>query len=193
MKWQPSTPGRMSDSSHAGPHPARAGSPAPGKLLSRRKIFKNAATATAAGAAGGSVLAGTFASPASGAVGNTAVAGQTATTIEQGAVAPAVVPLTDAATIAVDASLGNDFRVTIAASRTMGNPSTSADGQQMIFQITQGPGAPYIITWDTDYEFSASLPQPVLSGQAGQTDLLGFIYNAAKGKWLLAAFVNGFS
>jgi hypothetical protein len=36
------------------------------------------------------------------------------------------------------------------------------------------------------------MPQPTLSTSAGQTDLLGFIYNAAKGTWLFAAFVNGF-
>ena len=37
------------------------------------------------------------------------------------------------------------------------------------------------------------LPQPTLGTTAGQTDLLGFIYNARKGTWLLAAFVNGFN
>lgn len=116
-----------------------------------------------------------------------------ATITEQGALAPAVVTLTDAATIAVDASLGNDFRVTIAASRTMGNPANPTDGQNITFQITQGAAGSCAITWGGSYEFSAGLPQPRLSTAAGQTDLLAFIYNAARGKWLLAAFVNGFS
>ncbi|MGO8886270.1 MAG: hypothetical protein ACLP7J_06905 [Streptosporangiaceae bacterium] len=144
----------------------------------------------AVGAAGGSVLT-QAASPALAASGRAALAG--ATTIEPGAVAPAVVVLTDAATIAVDASLGNDFRVTIAASRTMASPSNPADGQKITFQVTQGTGGSFTITWGSAYEFSAGLPQPTLSTTAGQTDLLGFIYNAAKGKWLLAAYVNGFS
>jgi hypothetical protein len=48
--------------------------------------------------AGRSVLTQAFASPAS--------AAEQATTVEPGAVAPAVVALADAATIAVDASLG---------------------------------------------------------------------------------------
>ena len=100
--------------------------------------------------------------------------------------------LTDTSTIPVDASLGNDFRVTIAGNRTMRNPSNPAPGQQIIFQITQGSGGPYTIAWDSDYEFSGGLPEPVLSANAGQTDLLGFIYNAARARWLLAAFVNGF-
>ncbi len=165
----------------------------PERGLSRRKIFVRAVGVAAVGAAGGSVLAETASSPALAAVGGrAAVAGQ-ATTVEQGAVAPAVVALTDAATIAVDASLGNDFRVTIAASRAMGNPANPADGQKITFQITQGAAGSAAITWGSGYEFSTGLPQPTLSTAAGQTDVLGFIYNASKGKWLLAAFVQGFA
>jgi hypothetical protein len=115
------------------------------------------------------------------------------TTTEAGAIAPAVVALTDAATIAVDASLGNDFRLTLGGNHTISTPVNPTDGEQIIFQITQGPGGSKTVTWDTGYEFSAGLPQPALSTTAGQLDLLGFIYNAVKGKWLLAAFVNGFS
>ena len=161
-----------------------------GEALSRRKIFKGAVGVAAAGAAG-TVLTQAVASPARAA--STGAAALQSTTVEQGAVVPAVVALTDAATISVDASLGNDFRVTLSASRTMGNPANPANGQQIIFQITQGSDGSATITWGTDYEFSAGLPQPTLSTAAGQTDLLGFIYNAAKGSWLLAAFVNGFS
>jgi hypothetical protein len=115
------------------------------------------------------------------------------TTVEPGALAPAVVPLTDAPTIAVDASLGDDFRVTLAGNRTMGAPSNATGGQQIIFQVTQGAGGQFALSWDSGYEFSASLPQPSLSTAAGQTDLLGFIYDAVRSKWLLAAFVNGFN
>ena len=155
-----------------------------GRVLSRRNIVKGAVGVAAVGA-GGAVLTAATASPASAAV--------QATTVESGALAPAVVGLTDAATIAVDASLGNDFRVTIAGNRTMGNPANPSDGQQIIFQVTQGSGGSFTLTWGSSYEFSTGLPQPTLSTAAGQTDLLGFVYNAAKGTWLLAAFVNGFS
>ena len=73
-----------------------------------------------AGAAGGSVLTGVIAPPARAAAGRAALA--QATTVEQGALAPAVVVLTDAGTIAVDASLGNDFRVTIGWQPDHGQP-----------------------------------------------------------------------
>jgi hypothetical protein len=155
--------------------------PAPGRLLSRRKIVKGAAGAAVVGAAG-NVLTSAGSSQAA-----------AATTTESGALAPAVVNLTDAATIAVNASLGNDFRVTIAGNRTMGTPTNPVNGQQILFQVTQGSGAPFTLSWGNGYEFSADLPQPTLSTTAGQTDLLGFVYNAAKGTWLLAAFLNGFS
>jgi hypothetical protein len=154
-----------------------------GQILSRRKIFKGAVGVAAVGA-GGAILTDT-AAPASAAV--------QATTVEPGAVAPAVVALADAATIAVDASQGNDFRVTIAGNRTMGTPANPSDGQKITFQVTQGTGGSFTLSWSSSYEFSAALPQPALSTTAGDTDLLGFIYNAGKGKWLFVASVSGFA
>jgi Domain of unknown function (DUF4082) len=174
--------------------------PGAGQALSRRRIFKRAAGLAALGAAGGSVLSQAAAEPARAAVAARQVsglAGQQAavagTTVQQGAVAPAVVPLADAGTIAVDASLGNDFRVTIGGDRTMGNPTNPTDGQKITFQITQGSAGSATITWGSAYAFGTGLPQPTLSTQAGQTDLLAFVYNADKAKWLLAAYVLGFS
>jgi hypothetical protein len=154
-----------------------------GQILSRRKIFKGAVGAAAVGA--GAVILTDTAPPASAAV--------AATTVEAGAVAPAVVPLADAATIAVDASAGNDFRVTIAGNRTMGTPANPSDGQKITFQVTQGTGGSFTMSWASGYEFAAALPQPTLSTTAGTTDLLGFIYNADKGKWLFVAFASGFA
>jgi len=184
----------------AGPDPSGTGGTDGTSLrtaLSRRKVFKGAVGAAAAGTAGGAFLAG--GSPALAAGGGRALARRArgvfavaATTVEQAAVAPAVVSLTDAPTIAIDASLGNDFRVTIAGNRTIANPSNPADGQKVVLHVTQGAAGSFALSWGSAFQFSAGLPQPVLSSQAGQTDLLGFIYNAAKGKWLLAAFLNGF-
>ena len=152
---------------------------------SRRRFFKRAVGAAVVGAAGGSVLTEAFAPAA-----RAATAG---TTVEQGAVAPAVVDLTETATIAVDASLGNDYRVTLNGNRTMGTPSNPTDGQKIVFQVTQGSGGSFMITWGSGYGFSSGLAQPTLSTAAGQTDLLEFVYNASIGQWLLAASVTGFS
>lgn len=163
----------------------------PAEASSRRKIFKRAAGATAAVLAARAGLTAVFAGSARAADSTMALA--ESTTIQQSAVGPAVIQLTDAATISVDASLGNDFRVTLGGSRIMSNPVSAENGQQIIFQITQGSSGSATITWGSSYNFSTALPQPSLSTNPGQTDLLGFIYNAASGSWLLVAFVNGFS
>jgi len=152
------------------------------RAFSRRKIVTRGIGATVIGAAGGSVLTKLAESPAS-----------AATTTQSGAVAPAVVRLTDASTIAVDASLGNDFRVTLSQASTMGNPTNASDGQQILFQITQGSGGPYTLSWGSNYEFGTGLPQPVLSTAAGDTDLAGFVYNATIGEWLLFLSAKGFN
>jgi hypothetical protein len=165
--------------------------PETGQALSRRNVFRRAAGVAAAGAAGGSVLTGALASPARAA--ETRAAAMAATTVETGALAPAVVVLTDAATISLDASLGNDFRVTIAGNRTLGNPANPVDGEKIVLHVTQGTGGNFTLAYGSAYEFSTGLPQPTLSTTAGDTDLLAFVYNAAKGKWLLAAYVIGFA
>jgi hypothetical protein len=174
---------------------AGTGVPGQGQALSRRKIFRNAVGVAAAGAVGGAVAtkATSSAPVAGGDVQRAVLTAAAGTTVLQGAVAPAVVVLADATTIAVDASLGNDFRVTIAGNRTVGTPANPADGQKITVQVTQGAGGPFTLAWSSGFEFSTGLPQPTLSTTAGQTDLLGFIYNASKGKWLLAAFVSGFA
>ncbi|HUB93254.1 MAG TPA: hypothetical protein VMB52_02015, partial [Verrucomicrobiae bacterium] len=122
----------------------------------------------------------------------------TATNLAGGAtlpayLAPQVVALTDAATIAVNAALGNDFRVTIAGNRTLGTPTNPVNGQKILFQVTQDSTGSRTLSYTSAYEFSTGLPQPTLSTTAGLTDILGFIYNATKSKWLLVAFVNGFA
>lgn len=176
------------------------------RVLSRRHIVTGAAGVAAVGAVGALLVddaSPALASPAMGtasmgtastgapSIATVALAAQ-ATTVEPGALAPSVVNLTDAATIAVDASAGNDFRVTIAGNRTMGTPASPSNGQQVIFQVTQGSGGNFTLAWSSGYEFSASLPPPALSAAAGQLDILAFTYNAGKGTWLFVGSVNGF-
>ena len=175
----------VSGSGVAGVEPGGAGAGDPDRALSRRRVFLRAAGVAAVGAAGGAVLAEVVASPAS-----AAVAG---TTVQQGAVAPDVVFLADASTIGVDASAGNDFRVTLGGNRTMGDPANPGDGQQIVFQVTQGSGGPFTLAWGSSYGFSSGLPQPTLSTAAGATDVLCFVYNKALGSWLFTRFVKGFS
>lgn len=101
------------------------------------------------------------------------------------------VALTDAATIAVDASLGNLFRVTLGGNRTMGVPSTPSDGQRILFELIQDGTGSRTITWSSStggYAFDT--PTPVLNTTAGARDFIAFVYNATANKWRFAP-VNG--
>lgn len=105
------------------------------------------------------------------------LAGFTAT----GYTAPAVVALTDGATISVNAALGNDFRVTIAGNRTLANPTNLVDGQKLTFQVTQDATGSRTLTYGAAYDFGTA-GAPTLTVTAAKTDLLRFVYNATAAK-----------
>jgi hypothetical protein len=144
------------------PTQVTTGDPAGGRRrLGRRQVLGGAAVT----AVGVSLLGPATASPAA-----------AATT---GALAPTVVALEDAPEISVDASAGNDFRVTLSASRIMTAPVNATAGQQIVFQVTQGPAGSCVLIWATGYQFPGSTAPPTLSTAAGQTDLIGFVYDAS--------------
>ncbi len=108
------------------------------------------------------------------------------------AIAPTVVNLTDAATITVDASQGNDFRVTLGGNRAIGNPANPADGQVIAFVLTQpASGGPHTVTWGSAYSFGSG-SAPTLSTAAGASDLMAFKWVNAKGKALFMGSTVGF-
>ena len=150
-------------------------------------------SATLAVASGGTNA--TTAAAALTSLGAAPIAGATFT----GWVAPAVVSLTDASTVTVNAALGNDFRLTmtsgVGSTRALGAPSNPVDGQKIILQVTQDSSGSQLLTYASGsggYEFGTGLTSPTLSTGANYTDLLGFVYNATKSKWLFVAFVAGF-
>lgn len=100
--------------------------------------------------------------------------------------------LTDAATIAVNAALGNVFRVTLGGNRTLGNPTNSLNGQRIIVEVIQDGTGSRTLAYDTNYAFSTDLPEPVLTTTAGAHDFLGFVYNSTSGKWYCLAVNRGF-
>lgn len=107
----------------------------------------------------------------------------------------ASVALTDAATIIVDASKGNYFRVTLAGSRTLGAPSNPQDGQMIIFEVIQdGTGNRSLIytSGAGGYAFSNDIPSPTLTVAANKRDFLGFVYNSTANMWYLIAVTHGF-
>jgi hypothetical protein len=106
-------------------------------------------------------------------------------------VAPAVVTVTDSATISVNAAAGNGFRIAftagVGASRTIAAPSNPADGQVITFELIQPTsGGPCAVSWTTigtgAYDFGSG-SVPVLSTASSAMDLVSFRYSGAKQRW----------
>lgn len=106
---------------------------------------------------------------------------------------PVVTVLTDASTIAVDASTGTVFTLALTGSgHTLGNPVNAADGMLRRFRVSQpASGGPYTLGYGTAYQFTAQLPAPTLSTAALAIDELGFSYFASLGIWVLMAYMLG--
>lgn len=103
------------------------------------------------------------------------------------------VALTDATTIATDASLGNHFRVTLGGNRTLGAPTNPTDGQKVIYEVIQpASGGPRTLAYNSAFAFSTDIPSPTLSTAANARDFLGFVYNSTSSKWYCLAVVKGF-
>lgn len=109
-----------------------------------------------------------------------------------GAVIESVVSLTDAATISVDATLGNIFTVTLGGNRTLGNPTGAVNGQKMVFRIRQDVTGSRTITLDTKYRLGSDITTVSLSTSANKTDYLGVIYHSSDDKFDVVAFVKGY-
>lgn len=117
------------------------------------------------------------------------VNGQAGVVVLTGASLAAVVTLTDAATIAVNAAAGSFFRVTLGGDRTLGTPSSPADGQEMTVEVIQGTGGSFTLGFSAAYAFPASIPQPTFSTTAGQRDFVKFIYDGGESLWQCVGWV----
>lgn len=102
------------------------------------------------------------------------------------------VTLTDAATVATDASQGNQFQVTLAGNRTLGNPTNSQDGQKVLWRIKQDATGSRTLTLGSNFRLGADISSITLSTAANKVDFLGAVYHASDGKWDVLAFVKGY-
>lgn len=99
--------------------------------------------------------------------GNTGVATQW--TKQLSGAAPVV--LTDAATVVVDASLGNTFEITLGGNRAMGAPSNTVNGSTLIFYMIEDGTGSRIPTWNAVYKWPGGTA-PTLSTAAGKMDMI---------------------
>jgi hypothetical protein len=128
-----------------------------------------------------------------GPVGATGVQGTTGPTGP--AASASVVALTDAATIASDASLlpsvGGVFTVTLGGNRTLGNPTNPANGQKIIWELTQDGTGGRTLALDTAFDVASDIGTVTLSTAIGAVDYLGAIYRTSTSKWHVIAFTKG--
>lgn len=100
--------------------------------------------------------------------------------------------LATSGTIAVNCQTGTQQTVGLTASSTIANPTNAVNGMTLLFIITQGGTGSYTVTWDTQYQFSADLPAPVLGTAVGAIDIVLFRYNSAVTKWQCLSYMGGY-
>lgn len=108
-------------------------------------------------------------------------------------VPPTVVTLTDGATPALDASLGNVFLLTAAASRTIAVPTNPTSGQKIII-AHKASGGGWTLSLNTGvggFRFGTDVTGLTATTSA-KTDYIGCIYNSADNKWDVVAYSKGY-
>ena len=83
------------------------------------------------------------------------------------------VALTDASTVAVDLSLGNNFTLTLAGNRTLGAPTNVTAGQSGVIVVTQDGTGSRTLAYNSVYKFAAGTA-PTLTTTASAVDVLAY-------------------
>jgi hypothetical protein len=83
----------------------------------------------------------------------------------------AIDALTDASTIAVDMSVGNNFSVTLGGNRTLGNPTNLTAGQSGVIFITQDGTGSRTLAYSSYWDFPNGTA-PTLTTTANAVDVL---------------------
>jgi len=103
------------------------------------------------------------------------------------------VALSDGATPALDASLGNIFTLAAAGDRTIAVPSNPTEGQKIIIVHLASGGARTLALNSGTGGFSFGSDITALSQTAsGKYDYIGCVYNTTANKWHVIAYVKGY-
>jgi hypothetical protein len=105
----------------------------------------------------------------------------------------AVSALSDGATPALDASLGNVFTLSAAGNRTIAVPTNPTSGQKIIIQH-YASGADRTLSLNTGaggFRYGTDITG-LTATTSGKTDYIGAIYNATDSKWDVVAYVKGY-
>ena len=89
-----------------------------------------------------------------------------------------VTALTDAASIATDLALSNNYSVTLAGNRTLANPTNTVAGQSGSIFITQDGTGSRTLAYGTNFKFVAGTA-PTLSTAASSVDRIDYVVASA--------------
>lgn len=103
------------------------------------------------------------------------------------------VGLTDGTTVATDASLGNLFRVTVAGDRTLAAPTSPADGQRAVWQVTASGGSRTVTlaTGAGGFVLGTDI-SAITATPTDTTDFIGAIYDGSADRWRVVAYAKGY-
>ncbi len=99
------------------------------------------------------------------------------------------VPLTDAASIATDGSLSNNFTLTLGGNRTLANPTNLVAGHVYNWIITQDATGNRTLAYGALFKWQGAIT-PVLSTAPGSVDMISAIYDGTR---LVASFGKGYA
>lgn len=87
----------------------------------------------------------------------------------------AAVPLTDAATVATDASLGNTFTVTLGGNRTLGNPTGVVAGGTYQWIVTQDGTGSRTLAYGANFKWPSGTAPTLTTTATTGTDLISCV------------------
>ena len=105
----------------------------------------------------------------------------------------APVVLTDAATVATDASAGYIFEVTLGGNRTLGNPTNPSDGDIREWWFIQDGTGSRTITLASEFVYGTDVTEVVLSTGASLRDRMIAEYDATGPYWRITGFTKGYN
>lgn len=106
------------------------------------------------------------------------------------------VVLTDAATIATDAKLGRNFRVTLGGNRTLGAPTNPTDGQICQWEVIQdgtGSRTLALATGAGGFAFGAEITAVTISSGADTHSLITAYYNLTNNRWFVTGALTNYN
>lgn len=104
-----------------------------------------------------------------------------------------VFALTDGATPALDASLGNIFTLSAAGNRTIAVPTNATNGQKIVIRHLASAGA-RILSLNTGaggFRFGSDITG-LSQTESGKYDYIGCIYNSTAGFWDVVSYSKGY-